>query len=728
MSLLNTPVRRASSSIVAILLLLSGLVLIGSASLAAAATLTPAPPCPSGWTCVAMPCPNAGACGQVEVGPTSNLGTDQWVFVRLYGFSNSDSVGTYYCQDTGNLNPSPNCAMNGSALLSYPFTVVKPFADGSSGFSFNVPLVDEASGTPLSGGIPPSPPTTETFYCTQTEHCAIEISSRSLSANNSLTPTPRNAVRIPLSFAAPSNGCPSGRIISTESEFGIERLLPREASYLCSGAHPSLPLNTAINGREAVTALAEGIVPVAFTDDPNAASQQAQLKKGNFILIPIALSANVLAYRAQISDGFTVYPKGQLSVTANVAAGILSGAYQAPSTADLVACNGPCSTPLRGPCFHPTGDCSFFSQVNNDAGFFTTKAYGAYPRSDTAGATSQTLSWICSLPPATANFNGNATERQSGAQVLMAGFSAGTGTHYSSCPKTDQFPPLQISGDQFSEVNSPSQQVIKMSKFVLPFQISSGDSTSLGIAPMNWAEARYYGMSAAGLQNAAGVLVTPSPESINAGLNDGTWLPNGSLEPSYTNSTDLAAYPMPSVIYAAVNQSTKISKADQEGIRSMLGKLLDVTSGSRGALPEGFAPLTADMVTLARDELANAIGNPRYQIVLPQKATTPSTTPITPAPAPSFQNTLLLGSLTHKSGLGSGAQKPRPVPSSSPLYKPFLLSAVHGAGGVTSTLALGISALLLGSLFLAWRPLRSRLSAIAARGTLGDLDHGDLDD
>ncbi|MEI6454533.1 MAG: hypothetical protein WCO31_08065, partial [Actinomycetes bacterium] len=434
------------------------------------------------------------------------------------------------------------------------------------------------------------------------------------------------------------------------------------------------------------------------------------------------------AYRAQISDGFTVFPKGQLSVSANVAAGLLSGAYQAPSTADLVACNGPCLTPLRGPCFHPTGDCSFFSQVNNDAGFFTTKAYGAYPRSDTAGATSQSFSWICSLPPATANFNGNATERQSGAQVLMAGLSTGTGNPYNTCPKTDQFPPLQISGEQFSEVNSPSQQVIKMSKFVLPFQISSSDSTSLGIAPMNWAEARYYGMNVAGLQNAAGGFVTPTPESIAAALNDGTWLPNGTLEPSYSNTATLAAYAMPSVIYAAVNQSSKISKADQEGIRSMLAKLLDVTSGAQGVLPDGFAPLTADMLTLARDEVANAIGNPRYQIVLPQKATTPSTTPVTPAPASQYHNTVLLGSLSHKPGLGSGAEKPRVVPSSSPLYKPFLLSAVHGAGGVTSTLALGLSALLLGSLFLAWRPLRSRLSAIAARGSLGDLDHGDLDD
>ncbi|MCX6512748.1 MAG: hypothetical protein NT160_06750, partial [Actinobacteria bacterium] len=194
------------------------------------------------------------------------------------------------------------------------------------------------------------------------------------------------------------------------------------------------------------------------------------------------------------------------------------------------------------------------------------------------------------------------------------------------------------------------------------------------------------------------------------------------------NTATLAAYAMPSVIYAAVNQSTKLSQRDQSGIRSMLGKLLDVTSGAKGVLPDGFAPLTADMLTLARDEVANAIGNPRYQIVLPQKTTTSSTTPVTPAPASQYHNTVLLGSLSHKPGLGGGAEKPRVVPSSSPLYKPFLLSAVHGAGGVTSTLALGLSALLLGSLFLAWRPLRSRLSAIAARGSLGDLDHGDLDD
>lgn len=712
---------KLATFVVGAALVASGLVLVSRA--ASAASYAPAPPCPSGWTCVEMPCPTPGQCGTVQVGPTSNLGVDQWIFIRLYGFNPADTVGTYYCQDTGTLNPSPSCALDGTALLSYPSTVVKPFADGSSAFSFNVPQVDEASGTPLSGGIPPSPPKTETFYCTQTERCAVEVASKYLSpGHGSMVPGPTNAVRIPLSFAPSNTGCPSGRIISTESEFGIERLFPRISSYLCSGKDPAVPFNTAINGKEAVSALTSGSVPVAFTDDPNSASQQAMLKKGNYILIPIAVSANVLAFRSQISDGFTVYPKGELSVSANMAAGVITGAYQAPTSADIVSCVGACPTPPKGPCFS-TSSCSFFTLMNSSPGFFVTKAYGSYPRSDAAGATSQLFSWICGMPKATAELGGSTTEAKSGAEVLMQGLATGTGTSVTSCPSTDQFPPLQISGDMFSAVNSPSQQVIKMTKFVPPFQISTADTTAMGFAPMNWVEARYYGMSTASLQNAAGSFVAPSAQSINAALADATWNPNGTLTPSTANSSNGAAYAMPTVIYAAVNQSPKVPKADQAAIRTMLTRVLDVTTGTKGEMPEGFVPMNADLTTLARDEVANAIGNPYYVVKVPQK---PGQVPTSPSSSTPVARSYAAGAAARvqvrSAALGNaGATE---VPSSSPTYKPFLVSNVSGVG-TTGTVAAGLAAVLLGSLLLAWRPVRRRLTAVAEAGA-GALEDEDL--
>ena len=703
------------SLLVGLALVASGLVLVSRA--ASAASYAPAPPCPTGWTCVDMPCPTPGQCGTVQVGPTSNLGVDQWIFVRLYGFNPADTVGTYYCQDTGSLSPSPACALDGTALLSYPSTVVKPFKDGTSAFGFNVPLVDPASGTPLSGGVPPSPPTTETFYCTQDDHCAVEVASRYLSpGHGSMVPGPTNAVRIPLTFAPSNSGCPSGTIISTESEFGIERLFPRVSSYLCSGKDPAVPFNTAINGKEAVSALAAGSVPVAFTDDPNSASQQALLKKGNYILVPIVSSANVLAFKSQISDGFTVYPKGDLAVSANMAAGVISGAYQAPTSADIAPCIGACPTPPHGPCFNATS-CSFFTRMNNAPGFFTTKAYGSYPRSDASGSTSQLFSWICAMQKASADLGGMTTETQTGAEVLMQGLATGTGTSVTSCPSTDQFPPLQISGDMFSAVNSPSQQAIKMTKFVPPFQIATADTTAMGFAPMNWVEARYYGMSTASLQNAAGTFVAPSAASINAALADGTWNANGTLSPSYANGSNGAAYAMPTVIYAAVNQSPKVPKATQAAIRTMLTRILDVTTGAHGEMPEGFVPLNADLATLARDEVAHAIGNPYYVIKVPQKPTTLPTTPVN-AVQPATSSAASLAARGQVSASERGAGAAAKVPSSSPTYKPFMVSSVSGVG-TTGAMAAGMAAVLLGSLLMAWRPLRRKLMSVGDAELIG---------
>jgi len=707
------------------LIVAGSLTFVGGRTVAtAAAPLTP-PPCPEGWTCVAMPCPTEGACGTVQVGPTSNLGVDQWVFVRLFGFTPGDTIGTYYCQDTGTLAPSPACALEGTQLLSNPSTVVKPFADGSSAFGFNVPVVDSASGTPLVGGIPPAPPSREEFYCSRDDACAIEISSRMLSAASTLTPSPTNAVRIPIAFAPSNTGCPNGAIISTESEFGIERLLPRVSSSLCSGSDPAVPFNTALNGLEAVKTLAAGSIEMAFTDDPQAPSQAAELKKGNFILIPLVTSANVMGFRSQTTDGFSIYPKATMNLTATAAGGILTGLYQGPTNADLAPCNGPCPLPVKGPCFHADGPCSFFDRLNFSKGFFNANTYGAYLRSDTAGVTSQMFSWICSMPTTTADFSGPITESVSGTQALLDGLSTGTGSPVTSCPVTDQFPPMRISGEQFAEVNSPGQQVIKMSKTVLPFQVAS--QPNLGLAPMNWAEARYYGMSIASLQNAAGGFVPPTVASVNAALADGTWNANGTISPSYSNTSSSAAYAMPTVIYAAVNQSTKVPKADQKAIRSILSKLLDVTTGATGTLPEGFVPLNADLTAIARDEVAHAIGNPTYQVKVPQK---PGMTPppgTVSAPRPSTYRPTVsavgirAGAVAPGAQKGSGAGLPKPIASSSPTYGAFRMTAAHVAIGTNRILLLGGIVAIVGALLMAWRPTRSRLGASTSPSD-GDLE------
>ena len=86
------------------------------------------------------------------------------------------------------------------------------------------------------------------------------------------------------------------------------------------------------------------------------------------------------------------------------------------------------------------------------------------------------------------------------------------------------------------------------------------DASRAGFAPMNWAESLYYGLNAAQLENAAGDFVAPTAASIDAAVSDATANPDGSLAFSYTKA-DAAAYPMPSVVYAAV-PTTPMSATD----------------------------------------------------------------------------------------------------------------------------------------------------------------------
>jgi hypothetical protein len=254
-----------------------------------------------------------------------------------------------------------------------------------------------------------------------------------------------------------------------------------------------------------------------------------------------------------------------------------------------------------------------------------------------------------------------------------------------------------------------------MSKTVLPFQIAA--QPNLGLAPMNWAEARYYGMSIASLQNAAGSFVAPTAASVNAALSDGTWNTNGTISPSYSNTSSSASYAMPTVIYAAVNQSTKVPKSDQKAIRSILSKLLDVTTGTKGTLPDGFVPLNADLTAIARDEVAHAIGNPTYQVKVPQK---PGTTPppvTVPAPRPTTYRPTVTATGVRGGAVAPGARKgsvtglPKPIASSSPTYGAFRMTAVHGAIGTNRVLLLGGIVAIVGALLMVWRPIRSRLGA-----------------
>ena len=133
-----------------------------------------------------------------------------------------------------------------------------------------------------------------------------------------------------------------------------------------------------------------------------------------------------------------------------------------------------------------------------------------------------------------------------------------------------------------------------------------GGNPDAAFASMNWSESLYYGLQIASLQNGGGAFVTPSATTLDAAVNDATTNADGSLALNYS-STDPNAYPMTSVIYAAVCGDAETTQT-ATNISNMLTQLLDVSgSSSTATLPEGFVPLTPGLTQTAESDITKDV-------------------------------------------------------------------------------------------------------------------------
>ena len=606
---------------------------------AVAASVTCPAGTPAGDTCFAMP---SGG-GIVEAGPINNLGPSQWVYLHLVGFSTAGTgVGVHinYCSNAGPI-AAALCVDKGSAQLLNPAQTLVAFNDGTSSTSFQI--AEAQPPNQLGGVVPESGGTDQPFSCDSADPCSIDVTEGFL--NGTYTPSTANTIAIPITFRGA--GCPTGTpLVTTESEFGIEQLLPQMASVACAakGSTPVLALDTAVDGVGAVSALTGGSAKVAFTEDPESADQQALLKKGHYGLIPVALTANVVGYKAymQGTTGF-LYPLTSLDLTPTEVAGLATYLYTGPSVADVAPCpagalpQGWCTDP--SPCLPPVAgvsSCEILGELNSQpGGFILPTTYGSYVRSDATGITDQLFSWLCQATNRTVTWNGQtATEPATGGATLLTGLNAGlpSSGKLTSCPATDTFPSLTDFGGTQAIGGRPARPAAREDvQLVQHHQRRS----RAGFAPMNWAESLYYGLNAAQLENAAGDFVAPTAASIDAAVSDATANPDGSLAFSYTKA-DAAAYPMPSVVYAAV-PTTPMSATDASQVKTLLNEILDLTGGKDSSqLPGGFVPLTAGLYSQAQAAITK-------DITVTPPTSTPTTKPPTPtsttAPAPSGGST-----------------------------------------------------------------------------------------
>jgi hypothetical protein len=579
--------------------------------------LTPAPACPTEDTCITIPGNSTVSGGTVDVGPTQNLGNNQWVYINTYGFAPGSALRINYCTDVAALPTPPLCLTSGNPLISNTDDVVQTLGDGTEALSYQVLEVDTTAPA-LVGQDPGNPDTTGSFFCDAATPCSIDITNTGVGGEASPAAVPDTTAVVPISFATSGVGCASTAAnVTTESEFGMEFLLPLAAAASCSLSNPSIAFNTAADGEGAVSAIAAGSASVAFTDDPESSDQQQVLQQGNFKLIPVALTANVVAFKAVSFEDQVLFPLNSMDLTPTMAAGLLTGVYGTDSDSDMVECTKscpipPCLTPARGT--KPT--CSLLGMLNYQQGFSFPKAYEAFVRSDDAGSTGLLFSWLCNAPaesvavtvPGTSStFSSSFLEPSTGASVLDAGFGT-FNTPLTSCPATtDQYPPAAIgstTGIVYTGYNDPDQQSIKMYAYVNPN--GGGSNAQAAFSTMNWAEARYYGESIASLQNASGAFVAPSTASLDAAVADASLNPDGTLTPNY-KSTDPSAYPMTSVVYAAVCADATTT-AQATSISEMLNQLLAVTGPtSTATLPDGFVPLTTSLAQQAQSAISTDV-------------------------------------------------------------------------------------------------------------------------
>lgn len=704
-----------------------------------------APACPQGGTCLAMPCPTANQCGVVETSPASNLGPNQWVYLHLYGFPAQTSLQIYYCSENSTVvtlqapysgtASGRLCSFEGTSQQPIAMPTVQTLADGTLDYSFQTEenVYDPTATAPclgIGGQIPGVPgqvgqclesdgvtqdPNFHQFFCDTSgqNNCDIVIVNPSLGPDpGSTTPNDQNSINIPVAFQNSSSACASATQLLAEGDWGPDLLLGATDQATCQakGSAAVVPFYTAENGLTALNLLEKGSIQLAFTDDAQSSTQQAYFKRDGFLSIPIALSATTVGYLAQMQYQGTSVPESGIELSANMAAGILSGVYGSPLSSDL----GPCSY---------GAECPFLASVNNQAGYQQNLTlFGGYIRSDTAGVTDQMLSWMCKSPAMNITFpqsiGGSGIESATAEQVLLGGYFPNGGAP-SGCLNTDQIPAFVPQNQYFGLYSNPSIQSLKLTQFVA----SCTTNPCSGFGIFNLAEAEYYGLSTAALQNGSGNFVAPTADGITAGVKACSWDTNGVCTPNYADTSDPKEYPMTSVISAVVPRNPNMSATDKANLQAALTSILDITTNpsSSTSLPAGMVPLPANIATVARDEVANGIANPSYSAPIPAGASGSTSRSNSSYRSSSFTSSL--GALGASGSTSAGAATRAKIPSSSPTYGPFTLSASVSRLLLPATVLLGLILAVFGVTMMGVSVAAARRrAAVAAAEETGGLE------
>jgi hypothetical protein len=606
----------------------------------AASADTPVANCPGGVSqCVSVtPSGCTSSCPTVIVGPTTNVGQGEYVYLSLEDFA-SQTVARIALCPVGKVpvvGTNPSCAYGqdpeGVALT--PSSIqVNP--TGVTGASFPTELDLGGQGnTPLPASrlisTLPADPSATSFFCDNgPDYCALFVQEYP-AGESATTLNSANTAVVPISFASQTSGCPkSAPIVSTDSGFSVEHFIPAADDSTCRGDSGVSDEDTATNTSQILQDFRAGGTQIAFTDAPQDPSEVTGLKAGSYKFVPIAVSATVIAFLAGDNPGGPAFPVGSYDLTPNMVAGILVGNYLSPYDSDVIMPPLDCKKIYQ--C-QPGQEDSYdaFDYLNPaPADTQGPQTFGSFFSSVATGASYQVTDWACSAPnvpySVTVPLKVKGKPVPTLVPVLDPNTAQSTVTNpvlgevwppvgdptaqwpYPKCQAYPTLPVLSASVSQYSFAETEDLQANDLRNFAYtngaPYQ-SSGGQTRAGFGAMDWSEASYYGLNAANLQNADQQFVSPSQSSIDAALGDATTLPDGVISYNYNNTADPAAYPMPLVTYALVS-TAKVSPAESQAEGNLLTNMVCYShSGGSIALPTGYVPLPLNLYTQARSEIS----------------------------------------------------------------------------------------------------------------------------
>jgi hypothetical protein len=575
---------------------------IGLSATAARATTISKGTCSPGATCVTIPspCDSGAKCPTVSVEPSGDLGENQWIYLNFANFPAGSIAQIYYCENQTPLTATspPYCVLEGTPTFTYPNQELPISADGTGEMSFQTIDDPKVTGdTPLVGEIPgdTTAPSHDFFCGDPADSCSVDVVDWSLLKaplpSNLAIPVPADTAVIPLGFAPQSNGCQKADLVPTFSDNSIEWLIPHESPVVCAGKNAAVAVNTATSTSAILPYLQSN--NVLFVDDPQAPDVQAALAKVDYAVVPLAASAVVMGYVAAMQQQGLSYPFNDFRLTPNEVAGLSTYAYQGPYDGDLVRCGT------------GRGKCSAIEGLNSVRGFVGAGQYGVFIPSEATSVTETLTNWVCNAPNVPFSLNGKLIKDPNTAQKTLTTSPNQKNWPITTCTGFDQFPALQPFATLFEQAADPIHAVKFLRTFAVPPQFQPAPVA--GFAPIDWGDARYYGLDSAALQNAEGQFVAPSTASVQAEISAERIAKGGYPLPSPKLRVK-GGYPMSTVIDALVPEGA-LAAAQSKPIAEMMTDLLHYATTAR--LPDGYVSLPAKLMKLAHKELSKALADER---------------------------------------------------------------------------------------------------------------------